>query len=263
MGLLGTLGSVVGSVIAPGIGTAIGGGLGSLADSAMGGGSSGGGDDGGGQGGTMSPAQSFYNLYGAQAAAQNVPLTAAMQGLSVLQGAFGGALGLQGTTEAGVQLAILKEAIDRAQKQTSTQASITGSAAGAGIDLLKNLGYARLNTELAGPTLLAQAGSAALSGENALAKGLAATSKDIQGLQEQTRAQVAQKQADTLANVFSQRAATEGALALGAQSLESGLKLQQAKTISDLQNIRGQTQAQLAVEKSRANRALNAQRFFA
>ena len=260
MSILGTLGSVVGSVIAPGIGTAIGGGLGSLADSAIGGGSSGG---GGGQGGTMSPAQSFYNLYGAQAAAQNVPLTAAMQGLSVLQGAFGGALGLQGTTEAGAQLAILKEAIDRAQKQTATQASITGTAAGAGIDLLKNLGYARLNTELAGPTLLAQAGSAALAGENALAKGLAATSKDIQGLQEQTRAQVAQKQADTLANVFSQRAATEGALALGAQSLESGLKLQQAKTISDLQNILGQTQAQLAVEKSRANRALNAQRFFA
>ena len=260
MGLLGTLGSVVGSVVAPGIGTAIGGGLGSLADSAIGGGSSGGG--GGGQGGTMSPAQSFYNLYGAQAAAQNVPLTAAMQGLSVLQGAFGGALGLQGTTEAGAQLAVLKEAIDRAQKQTATQASITGTAAGAGIDLLKNLGYARLNTELAGPTLLAQAGSAALSGENALAKGLAATSKDIQGLQEQTRAQVAQKQADTLASVFSQRAATEGALALGAQSLESGLKLQQAKTISDLQNIRGQTQAQLALKRFGAGQALAGQRYF-
>jgi len=260
MGLLGTLGSVVGSVIAPGIGTVVGGGLGSLADSAIGGGSSGGG--GGGQGGTMSPAQSFYNLYGAQAAAQNVPLTAAMQGLSVLQGAFGGALGLQGTTEAGAQLAILKEAIDRAQKQTATQASITGTAAGAGIDLLKNLGYARLNTELAGPTLLAQAGSAALAGENALAKGLAATSKDIQGLQEQTRAQVAQKQADTLASVFSQRAATEGALALGAQSLESGLKLQQAKTISDLQNIRGQTQAQLALKRFGAGQALAGQRYF-
>jgi len=261
MGFLGTLGSVVGSVIAPGIGTAIGGGLGGLADSAIGGGSSGGG--GGGQGGTMSPAQSFYNLYGAQAAAQNVPLTAAMQGLSVLQGAFGGALGLQGTTEAGAQLAVLKEAIDRAQKQTATQASITGKAAGAGIDLLKNLGYARLNTELAGPTLLAQAGSAALAGENALAKGLAATSKDIQGLQEQTRAQVAQKQADTLASVFSQRAATEGALALGAQSLESGLKLQQAKTISDLQNIRGQTQAQLALKRFGAGQALAGQRYFA
>ena len=260
MGLLGTLGSVVGSVIAPGIGTAIGGGLGSLADSAMGGGSSGG---GGGQGGTMSPAQSFYNLYGAQAAAANVPLTAAMQGLSVLQGAFGGALGLQGTSEAGAQLAVLKEAVDRAQKQTATQASITGTAAGAGIDLLKNLGYARLNTELAGPTLLAQAGSAALAGENALAKGLAATSKDIQGLQEQTRAQVAQKQADTLASVFSQRAATEGALALGAQSLESGLKLQQAKTISDLQNIRGQTQAQLALKRFGAGQALAGQRYFA
>jgi len=230
---------------------ALAGGLGSLF---------GGGGGGGGGGGASND---YYALYGAQLAAANAPLTAAMQGLSVLQGALGGTLGLQGTTEASAQLSVLKEAIDRAQKQSATQASITGAAAGAGIDLLKNLGFARLNAELAGSTLLAQAGSQALQGETELAKGLAATSKDIQGLQEATRAQVAQKQADTLASVFSQRAATEGALALGAQSLESGLKLQQAKTVSDLQNIRGQTQAQLALKRFGAGQALAGQRYFA
>jgi len=111
--------------------------------------------------------------------------------------------------------------------------------------------------------LLAQAGSAALTGENELAKGLAATSKDIQGLQEATRAQVAQKQADTLASVFSQRAATEGALALGAQALESGLKLEQARAISNLQNIRAQTKARLAEKQFGKASALAGQRMFA
>lgn len=261
MGLFSTLGSVVGSVIAPGIGTAIGGGLGGLADSAVGGGGSSGG--GGGGGGYVPTAADYYAQYGALAAAANNPLTAAMQGLSVLQGNLGGALGLQGTTTASAQLSVLKEAIDRAQKQTQTQASITAGAAGAGLDLLKQLGQARLSTELAGPTLLAQAGSAALGGENQLAKNLADTSRNIQALQQQTQAAVAQKQADTLANVFQERAANEGRLALGAQALESGLKLQQAKTISDLQTIRGQTQAQLARQRFGAGMAMAGQRYFA
>ena len=92
---------------------------------------------------------------------------------------------------------------------------------------------------------------------------LADTSRNIQALQQQTQAAVAQKQADTLADVFSTRAQTEGKLALGAQALESGLKLQQAKTISDLQNIRGQTQAQLALKRFGAGQALAGQRYFA
>lgn len=254
MGLGSILGSIAGSVIAPGIGTAIGGALGGAAESAFGGSSSGGG------GGTPTD---YYALYGAQAAAANSPLTAAMQGLSVLQGAFGGALGLEGTSTASAQLSVLKEAIDRAQKATQTQASITAGAAGAGLDLLKQIGQARLSTELAGPTLLSQAGSAALAGENQLAMNLADTSRNIQALQQQTQAAVAQKQADTLADVFSTRAQTEGKLALGAQALESGLKLQQAKTISDLQNIRGQTQAQLALKRFGAGQALAGQRYFA
>jgi len=102
--------------------------------SLFGGGKSSSGGSGGG-----SPAD-YYALFGAQAAAANNPLTAAMQGLSVLQGAFGGALGLEGNTIAAGQLSILKEAIDLAQKSTQTQASITAGAAGAGLDLLKQIG---------------------------------------------------------------------------------------------------------------------------
>jgi hypothetical protein len=74
---------------------------------------------------------------------------------------------------------------------------------------------------------------------------------------------VAAKQAETLANVFNQRAATEGKLALGAQALESGLKLQQAKTLSDLTTIQGQTKAQKYLKDVGYQRALAGTRFFA
>lgn len=205
----------------------------------------------------------YYAQYGAQAAAANNPLTAAMQGLSVLQGSLGGALGLQGNAIASAQLSVLKEALDRAQKQTATQAGITTGAAGAGIDYLKQIGQAKLATELAGPQFLAQAGSSALAGENALAQSLASTNLGVRALEEQTRAAIAQKQADTLADVFSTRAKTEGALALGAQQLESGLKLKQAETISDLARLKGQTKSQLAIKQFGANQALAGTRYFA
>lgn len=218
---------------------------------------------GGGGGGGGSAPTDYWSMYGAQAAAANNPLTAAMQGLSVLQGAFGGALGLEGTTIASSQLSILKEALDRAQKQSATQAAITSGAAGAGIDLKKQLGQARIATELSGPQLLAQAGSAAIAGENELARSLASTNLGLKQLQESTRAGIAQKQAETLADVFSQRAATENRLALGAQSLESGLKLQQAKTLSDLATIQGQTKAQKFLKDVGYQRALAGTRFFA
>lgn len=237
---------------------AIIGGIASVAGSVLPGLLGGGGSSGGG--GTAPT--DYYSLFGAQAAAANNPLTAAMQGLSVLQGAFGGALGLEGTTLASSQLSILKEALDRAQKQSATQAAITAGAAGAGIDLKKQLGQARIATELSGPQLLAQAGSAAIGGENELARSLASTNLGLKQLQETTRANVAQKQADTLADVFNQRAATEGRLALGAQALESGLKLQQAKTLSDLATIQGQTKAQKYLKDVGYQRALAGTRFF-
>jgi len=218
---------------------------------------------GGGGGGSSSASSDYYSQYGALAAAMNNPLTAAMNGLAVLQGSLGGALGLEGSTIANSQLGILKEALNRAEKATTAQAAVTTGAAGAGIDTLKNLANARTATELAGPQFLGQAGSAALAGENQLAQSLAGTNLGLKSLQEQTRAAVAQKQSDTLADVFSTRAKTEGSLALGAQALESGLKLQQAKTLSDLATIQGQTKAQLARQRYGASQALAGTRFFA
>lgn len=220
-----------------------------------------GGGGGGSAGGSM-PVD-YYAMYGAQAAAANNPLTAAMQGLAVLQGSFGGALGLEGSTIASSQLSVLKEALDQAQKQTATQASITAASAGAGLDVKKQEALSKLGTELSAPALLGQAGSAALAGENQLASLLAQSNVGLKTLQEQTRANVAQTQANTLADVFRTRAETEGRLALGSQARETGLQMTQAKTLSDLATIKGQTKAQLAIKQYGANQALAGQRFFA
>ena len=207
---------------------------------------------GGGGGITTAAPIDYYALFGAQAAAANNPLTAAMQSLSVLEGAFGGALGLEGNTIASSQLSVLKEALDQAQKKSATQASVTAAAAGAGIDTAKNLAAAKLSTELAGPNYLAQAGSASLAGENELAKTLAQSNIGLKTLQQQTAAEIAAQQAGAVASAFKTRANTEGSLALGSQGRETALQLEQARTLGDL------TKRQYG-----ANLALAGQRFFA
>lgn len=70
---------------------------------------------GGGGGAAMAAPIDYYALYGAKAASENNPLTAAMQGLAILQGGLGGAIGQQGNTIASSQLTVLKEALDQAQ----------------------------------------------------------------------------------------------------------------------------------------------------
>ena len=83
-------GAAAGSAFGPwgtGIGAAIGG-IGSLF--------------GGGGGGSSQP--SAYEQFAAQMAAQNNPLTAAYQGLSLLQGSLAGAIGQEATTKASSQL---------------------------------------------------------------------------------------------------------------------------------------------------------------
>jgi len=218
---------------------------------------------GGGGGGVTAAPIDYYALFGAQAAAANNPLTAAMQGLATLTGAYGGALGLEGNTIASSQLSVLKEALDEAQKKSATQASITAAAAGAGIDTAKNLAAAKLSTELAGPNYLAQAGSASLAGENELAKTLAQSNIGLKTLQEQTRAEIAAQQAGAVASAFKTRANTEGSLALGSQGRETALQLEQARTLGDLTKIKAQTKSQLAIKQFGANQALAGQRFFA
>jgi len=260
MGLFSTIGTIAGSAFGP-LGSAAGGTIGGLIDGSQ---TSGGGDPrDGGQSPHTSPAIDYYSRYGAQAAALNNPLTASMQGLALLQGSLGGALGLSGTQEANAQLSVLGEAMDRSSKATSAQSAMTQAAYGAGLGLKTALGQAKLGTELAGPNYLAQAGSAALAGENQLANQLATTNLGLRALQEQTRAQVAAKQAETLAGVFATRAQTAAQLTLGAQQLESGLKLLQGQTLQSLANTKAATKAQLSLDRSRANRAMAGQRFFA
>lgn len=214
-------------------------------------------------GSTGSPDIDFYERFGAEAAAANNPLTAAMQALSVLQGSLGGALGQEGTTLSSGQLTVLAEAANQAKAQTNTQASEVARLFAAGADLQKLLGSARIQAEALGPTFQAQAAQAAYQGENDLAKGLASTNLNIKSLQESARTQAALDQAQTLGNIFETRAATEGKLALGAQALQSGLQLEQARSLSDLAKIQGQTKAQLAMKRFGAGMALAGTRAFA
>lgn len=236
----------IGAAIAGGLASGIGGGLMSMF---------------GGGGGSSQP--SAYEQFAAQMAAQNNPLTAAYQGLSLLQGALAGAIGQEGTTKASAQLSMLTEALQRAQKDATLQASVAGYASGKGLDTLYNLGQAKLSTELGAPQLLAQAGSAALAGENQLANQLGLTNMGVRSYQEQLRGDVAKNQAETLNKVYETRAANEGRLALGTQQFESAAQLDKVRTLGDLARTQASTKAQLALKKFGANQAIAGTRMFA
>jgi hypothetical protein len=204
-----------------------------------------------------------YSTFAAQIAAQNNPLTAAYQGLSLLQGALAGAIGQEATTKASAQLSMLTEALQRAQKDATLQASVAGYASGKGTDTIYNLGQAKLSTELGAPQLLAQAGSASLAGQNALANQLGTANLGVRAYQEQLRGDVAKDQATTLNDVFETRASNEGRLALGTQQFESAAQLDRVRTLGDLARTQAATKAQLALKKFGANQALAGTRMFA
>lgn len=235
----------IGAAIAGGLASGVGGGLMSMF----------------GGGGSSQP--SAYEQFAAQIAAQNNPLTAAYQGLSLMQGALAGAIGQEGTTKASAQLSMLTEALQRAQKDATLQASVAGYSSGKGFDTLFNLGQAKLGTELQAPQLLAQAGSAALAGENQLASQLGLTNMGVRAYQEQLRGDVAKNQAETLNKVFQTRAENEGRLALGAQQFESAAQLDKVRTLGDLARTQAATKGQLALKKFGANQAIAGTRMFA
>lgn len=244
----------------PAIGAAIAGGVASAGTGAILGGLFGGGGSSGGGG---SQPGDVYAQFAAQMAAQNNPLTATYQGLSLLQGALAGAIGQEATTKASAQLSMLTEALQRAQKDATLQASVAGYASGKGLDTLYNLGQAKLSTELQAPQLLAQAGSAALAGENALANQLGTTNIGVRSYQEQLRGDVAKNQAETLNQVYQTRAENEGRLALGAQQFESAAQLDKVRTLGDLARTKAATKGQLALKQFGANQALAGTRAFA
>lgn len=220
----------------------------------------------GGGGGGGAPQQQpgdVYAAFAAQMAAQNNPLTAAYQGLSLLQGALAGAIGQEATTKASSQLSILTEALQRAQKDASLQASVAGYASGKGLDTLYNLGQAKLSTELQAPQLLAQAGSAALAGQNQLANQLGMTNLGVRSYQEQLAGDLAKNQGETLNQIALTRASNEGRLALGAQQFESAAQLDKVRTLGDIARTKAATKAQLAIKQFGANQALAGTRAFA
>lgn len=218
-----------------------------------------------GGGGSSSGSQpgDAYTQFAAQMAAQNNPLTAAYQGLSLLQGALAGSIGLEGSTKASAQLSILKEALERAQKDATLQSSVAGYGAGKGLDTLYNLGQAKISTELQAPQLLAQAGSAALAGENQLANQLGNTNIGVRAYQEQLRGDVAKNQAESLNNIAQTRAQNEGLLALGAQQFENAAQLDKVRTLGDLARTKAATKGQLALKQYGTNMALAGTRAFA
>ena len=245
-------GAAAGSAFGPwgtGIGAAIGG-IGSLFG-------------GGGGGGEQQQQPSALETFAAQMAAQNNPLTAAYQGLSLLQGALAGAIGQESTTKASAQLSMLTEALQRAQKDATLQASVAGYASGKGLDTLYNLGQAKLSTELQAPQLLAQAGSASLAGQNQLANQLGNTNIGVRSYQEQLRGDVAKNQAETLNSIAQTRASNEGLLALGAQQFENAAQLDKVRTLGDLARTKASTNGQLALKQFGANQALAGTRAFA
>lgn len=242
-----------------GLATGVGGGL---ISSIFGGGGSSSSSGGGGGGGGSSNID-FYTAYASKLAAENNPLTAAMQGLAALQGAYTGSLGQLGQLYSSGSLSVLSEAGNRSKTATNLQASEVGNLIAAATYLQKLLGQSKIGVELLGPQFTQQAGSAALAGQNQLAQNLGNTNLGLKALQEQSKAGVALQQAQTMGDVFKTRAQTQGNLALGAQSLESGLKLQQAKTLSNLATIKGQTKAELALKRYGASQALAGTRAFA
>ena len=228
----------------------------------------------GGGGGGLSRKTNKLIQDSAEAAAQNVKLTSAQQNYALGLGALFGSLGLEASQLSSGQLTQLASAANDLKARTNTQASEIQNLFTQGNQLARQLATSRIGVELLGPQFVAQAGQAALSGENDLARGLARTNLGIRQAQEVAAGNAALDQAKTYGDVFSNRAATEGILARGAQTLESNLQLNEARTLGDLARInantksklaqiQGQTKAQLAMKRFGASQALAGTRAFA
>jgi hypothetical protein len=216
---------------------------------------------GGGGGGGTSRAQNDLIRDTAEAAAQNVKLTSAQQNYALGLGALFGSLGLEASQLSSGQLTQLASAANDLKARTNTQASEISSLFTAGNRLASQLASSRIGVELLGPQFLSQAGAAALSGENQLARGLASTNLGIRQTQEAAAGNAALDQANTYGDVFSNRAATEGLLARGAQTLESNLRLTEARTLGDLAKINANTKSQLAQIQAQTKAQLAMKRF--
>ena len=242
--------TTIGSAIAPGIGTGIGAAL-DIGSSFLGGGSSGGGG-GGGDGGGGVPGD-YFALYGAQAAAANVPLTIAAHRFGQQSGANIGALASYIEGLSSGQKTILKDAAMESQAARQLQSREVAGMLDAGRSLAQEVGQMKTAAEMLNPTFAASAASDSLKADNRLAEALGGTNLGIKAAQEGAKINIAQKYGDTLSSLLGTRAATEGALATGAQRIAGALALNDASTISDL--TRNQARVKGDIAKIRASTA--------
>ena len=215
----------------------------------------------------------FYAKYGAQAAAANNPLTlATSEFASALQSSTYGQALLAQALQQGSATA-LADAATRGNTATQLQASEVSQLINKGLGLQEDLGKARLGVALLGPQYMAQAATAARTGDNELAKGLAETNLGIKALQQASQANVYQEFAKNLGTLATTRAAAQSALAQGAQriagqlqlgdqNIMGNLTLNKAKTESDIARIRANTAATKDLRANAVNIAMAGQRYF-
>jgi hypothetical protein len=229
---------------------------------------------GGGGGAQAAIPGEYFTLYGAQAAAANVPLTLAAQRFAQQQGANMGALGTYFEGLSSGQKTILKDAATDSQAARQGQMREVMGMLDAGRSLATEVGQMKTASEMLNPTFAARAASDSLNADNRLAEALGGTNLGIKAAQEGAKLNIAQKYADALNYAMGTRAVTEGNLATGAQRIAGALALNDAQTVSDLTRnqanvkgklalIRGNTAATINLRRDAQARAMSGHNFFA
>ena len=195
----------------------------------------------------------FFRLYGAQAAAANVPLTIAAQRFAQQSGANIGALASYIEGLSSGQKTILKDAAMDSQAARELQSREVAGMLDAGRRLAAEVGSMKTATEMLNPTFAQKAASDSLNADNQLGLALGGTNLGIKAAQEGAKLNIAQKYSDTLSGMLGTRALTEGNLARGAQRIAGELALNDARTISDL--TRNQARVKGDIAKIRASTA--------
>ena len=274
MDILGTLGSVLGTAaggaIAGPLGATIGGSLGGSLGSSIGGNGSSGST--GGSTYQLTPAQ--YAQIAQQMAVANTPLTLAAQRYGNLAGIEAGGLGLLGNLYGSSSAQVLRDAAQRGQLGTQLLGNELNNLRQAAQNLAYQEGLTRLNVAALAPQFYAQAGQAALQGDNSLALGIGNTNLALKANAEQAKIDIAKQQNVDLGKAMNTRAQAEGQLALGSQRIAGNLAniegqtygnlaLNKAKTQSDLSRIRGNIEGQKELRRYGAELAMSGQRAFA
>ena len=216
-GFFGSGGNPIGAAIG-----AIGGGFGGGGSSGGGGSFSGGGQAAGYQG---SPLDFYAGTEPGQQQQNNNPLTLRHQN-SVLP--YKAPLTVKPFAAQALQqgsATALADAATRGNTATQLQASEVAQLLQKGIRLQEDLGKARLGVAPLGPQYMAQAATAARTGDNELAKSLGETNLGIRALQEASKANIAQQFSKDLGTLATTRAAAQSALAQGAQRIAGQLQL--------------------------------------